>query len=528
MTRLLLIGLLTVLSFSSFADFNENPIPPHVAPKSELTSEYECKSNMNSKVIYVKDIQSCINYVKPFHPIGSPYSWGQCDPSSLPAVNTSKSVACWRIFDYDGSKTMVGLGYIFGMPPTNTQSCPPPDNPDYSVGPNPIDPLKPDGPKACFPVFKPCPLGYFKSEVTLSSGQSQCVKIQCPSRGTRVNNVFNHDGILKVGSSGTYCDGKCSYTIQGGDVPYNNSSFSFGTSNGFVCGQGDTSNVKFTPSDKENDCQTHQLSSGDIYQECTQGEGVSPEDDNAEGDLSEQAQDASVDPSVEPNKYQGADCSMSADKLYCVGTEIIEALDHQTAETKKQQDEKHNKLVKLQKEISEYVETQQRERENKRSKQSQSETSLIVEGLTGIKTAITQQGTGGSSGGGSGGGVDTDTLTEDYNPDSQQVDEAFSQSRSDIESAASDLDNKLDVHKSFYSPDSGFWDSFQSISDLIPSDVACTNPDIDFKDFHMTIDLCSKADLIKAFLGFAMIFATLFRVLYQSQTVLRIVAESKA
>lgn len=388
-----LILIFAAFSFSSIADFNENPRPAHVAPKSELTSEYECASNMNNKVIYVKDIQSCIDYVKPFHPIGSSYSWGACDPSSLPAVNTIKSVACWRIFDYDGSKTMVGLGYIFGMPPKQTQTCPPPENLDYSVGPNPIDPLKPDGPKACFPVFKPCPLGFYANAVASMPGQpEQCVPIQCPSKGQAVNNIKNLQGIIPAGQTGTYCDGLCNYSIQTGGISYQGQQFASGVSLGTQCGQSPISGQKFTPLDKEKSCTEHTLSSGAIFLECTEGTDEPAPDPN-NPDLNLDAKKVDPQPTIDP--FTGIECTTVEDKMSCVGKNVTDAITKQTKDEAKLAAERHNKLLEAQKEITEYVERQQRNREEARK----NDAVTMVEAIQEVNRTLQ---TGGGVGGGTG------------------------------------------------------------------------------------------------------------------------------
>ncbi|MGI2119402.1 hypothetical protein [Shewanella oncorhynchi] len=521
MTRLLLIGLLTVLSFSSFATspIDEITAPDHVPPKVTGTPLFSCNFK---RAPFWSDFSQCkklnedkIRGLSPsvhFDSVNctlsgeivncfSVYSGTRADGSTYSGTINNPNYGTWR-FQYNA----------------DVQECPPDDQPLYKIGPNPINPSDPNSPKACFPVFKPCPLGFFKNEVTLSNGESKCVPITCPDKGTRVNNVFNKNGAIGVGSAGTYCDGKCSYTIQPTDAPYNGSSFVFGTSNGAVCGQGDDKNIKFTPTDKEGTCTTTQLSTGANFQTCTEGDGTAPEEDNAEGELDDKAQDASVDPLTKPSKYQGADCSITADQLYCIGTEIIEALDHQTAETKKQQDEKHNKLVELQKDISEYVENQQRDRATKQSSQSQTETSLILGGLSEITTAVKA-----SSGNGGGTGGDSDSYIEQFDGDSilAKFSSDLDGMSQRIKDANDGLDSKLDEGNSKFGESDPLWNPFKDIPTYLPAEYVCQPFTLGTDEHPMILDLCEYEELIKAVIGFVFIMLTALRLFYQAQIIVR-------
>lgn len=514
MTRLLLIGLLTVLSFSVFADFNENPLPPYVPPESKPVIKYDFFVSKYSLGGLFVDIQTGLDFVKSNYSRGAGYTLESCEIAFDTRVKCSYKFCnvqggCTSGSDLIGTITQRSI---------NSETCPPDSYPDYILGPNPIDPLNPSGPKACFPKFKPCPLGFFKNEVTLSSGESKCVPISCPDKGTRVNNVFNKNGAIGVGSAGTYCDGKCSYTIQPTDAPYNGSSFVFGTSNGAVCGQGQDKDIKFTPTDKEGTCTTSQLSTGANFQTCTEGDGTAPEEDNAEGELDDKAQDASVDPLTKPSKYQGADCSITADQLYCIGTEIIEALDHQTAETKKQQDEKHNKLVELQKDISEYVENQQRDRATKQSSQSQTETNLILGGLSEITTAVKA-----SSGNGGGTGGDSDSYIEQFDGDSilAKFSSDLDGMSQRIKDANDGLDNKLEEGNSKFGESDHLWNPFKDIPTYLPAEYVCQPFTLGTDEHPMILDLCEYEELIKAVIGFVFIMLTALRLFYQAQIIVR-------
>lgn len=518
MTRLLLIGLLTVLPFS-VNSFDEQPVKPWVEPKTDSLKTYTCQNSI--KGIFGKmSISDCkdigLSSLKSTYPTFLIYDCFD-EPGPNVTIDVRGFFKCY-LKPPTTSPATISIAAEWHTPISSpTKLCPPDDFPLYKVGPVPESEQNPTH-EVCKPKFTPCPLGYFKNQVTNSSGQNQCVPVSCPDKGTRVNNVFNKDGILTVGSSGTYCDGKCSYTIQPTDVPYNGSSFSFGTSNGQICGQGDYANIKFTPTDKENSCTTHTLTNGQSYQVCSEGDGSEPQEDNAEGELSNKAQESSVDNTTKPSKYQGADCSITEDKLFCVGTEILESLDHQTAETKKQQDEKHNKMANLQTEIAEYVETKQRERFTLQSNQSQLQTDLIVGGLTQITTAINN-----SNGNGNGNSEGNSDLIEQFDGDSllNQFQSSLDSSSGQLDSANSDLDSKLNEGLSKFGESDTLWNPFKDIPTYLPNEYVC-QPFILSTDEHpLILDLCEYEELIKAVIGFIFIMLTAMRLFYQAQIIVR-------
>lgn len=534
MTRLLLIGLLTVLSFSSFATspIDEQPIKPWVEPKiGDSLVTYYCRTQDGRQGQFglptqnVDTLESCFSKIQALvdYQCSQPQTSGyhSCSNFRQTSTGVAPDINYYLTFSYCYSPTYCGnKSASYGPVNSPKQSpgakeCPPDDFPDYIIGPAPESEQNPTH-EVCKPKFTPCPLGFFKNEVTLSTGESKCVPVTCPDKGTRVNNVFNKNGVIGVGSAGTYCDGKCSYTIQPTDAPYNGSSFVYGTSNGAVCGQGDDANIKFTPTDKEGTCTTTQLSTGANFQTCTEGDATAPEEDNAEGELDDKAQDAAVDPITKPTPYDGADCSVTEDKLFCVGTEIIKALDHQTSETKKQQDEKHNKLVELQKDISEYVENQQRERSNLQSTQSQNETSLILGGLTEITTAIKA----GSSGGGDG---DGESLTEQFDGDSilAQFSSFLDGKNQDIDNANSNLDSALDEGISKFGETDAIWNPFKDIPTYLPTEYTCQPFTLGLDEHPLILDLCEYEDLIKSVIGFVFIMLTAMRLFYQAQIIVR-------
>lgn len=520
MTRLLLIGLLTVLSFSAKA-IDEQPIKPWVEPKVVPTDLGGCDYNYGDN-LQNTSTSSCSDYLySSFSSRSNPTNIVYNNPKSEEGSFYGNPMVTYYIYQPSTPQQSGGFYVTVGRwiksSTSDSKICPPDGFPDYVDGPKPESPQNPTH-EVCFSKFKPCPLGFFKNEVTLSNGESKCVPISCPDKGTRVNNVFNKNGAIGVGSSGTYCDGKCSYTIQPTDAPYNGSSFVFGTSNGAVCGQGQDKDIKFTPTDKEGTCTTSQLSTGANFQICTEGDGTAPEEDNAEGELDDKAQDASVDPLTKPSKYQGADCSITADQLYCVGTEIIEALDHQTAETKKQQDEKHNKLVELQKDITEYVENQQRDRATKQSSQSQTETNLILGGLSEITTAVKA-----SSGNGGGTGGDSDSYIEQFDGDSilAKFSSDLDGMSQRIKDANDGLDNKLEEGNSKFGESDPLWNPFKDIPTYLPAEYVCQPFTLGTDEHPMILDLCEYEELIKAVIGFVFIMLTALRLFYQAQIIVR-------
>lgn len=128
----LAFGLIAALFISNNVQASIYDTATYQAPKIDSKNEYECSPNMSSKVLITTSVTACIDYAKSFHSISSSYSWGACEPTSPPAVNTSKAVSCRRVFNYDGSSSPVVVGSIFGLPPKQSISCPPDNYPNYT------------------------------------------------------------------------------------------------------------------------------------------------------------------------------------------------------------------------------------------------------------------------------------------------------------------------------------------------------------------------------------------------------------
>jgi hypothetical protein len=367
LTRLLLLTL-SAFSFTVFSDFNENPVASHVAPETKSMPTFYYGTTQ-----YPETKDHC-----PFHIAGGP-TGGSCNLSF-----TSKFIKD----DFDGTSSQTNVtcevtcksntSGIPGDDRTNTTTyktlltvkfvtssfCPPVAHPKYVQGPFPVDPLNADSTKVCFPRFKPCPLGYFAHAVTPSSGVEQCVPVSCPSKGSSVNNIKNFQNVLPVSGAGTFCDGLCSYSVEQGAISYQGQKFASGISNGAVCGQSPTDKNKFTSLEDDDSCQEHTLTSGAIFQDCSDGVDE-PVDEQP--DPTPTVEDALVDEDVVVDPFTGIDCKVVEDKMSCVGENITDAITEQTKKQAKLDAEKHNKLVNQQKEISDYVENQANKRFEKQT-----------------------------------------------------------------------------------------------------------------------------------------------------------------
>lgn len=522
MTRLLLIGLLTVLSFSAYS-LDEQPIKPWVETKKVPTDLGSCD------LYYANDPTSLV-------------SFSDCKSQAETSARKMGATAQWdmggittQAFDYYGSPAYwvflevrntsggkVTAAKWVKQQSSTSEVCPPDGAPEYTVGPVPESPQNPTH-QVCKMKFEPCPLGFFAKAVSNSSGGApQCVPINCPSKGAQSNSVANWNGMLKVNDIGIYCDGRCAYQLD--SVPYTGASFVTGTSLGSICGQGNPNEAKLTPKDSESTCETYQLSSGGSFISCD-GKNEIPEPDTGEGDLKPAADTAKVDPNQKPSKYQGADCTNSADKMTCVGTDIVNALDHQTEQNKLQSDEKHNKNILFQLAINEYLEKNNRERANRLSSDMQNQTQQFVYGINSVTNAINQNGgTGGSGGLGKDELDDSlDKLVETFDGDSviAQLASFLDEKNSQLDSANNELESKLNEGLSKFNDTDAVWEPFKRIPDMLPPEYSC-QPFILSIDAHpLTLDFCEYEDLIKRVIGFVFILLTALRLFYQAQVIIR-------
>lgn len=390
-----LILIFAAFSFSSIAALNENPILEHVPPKQETIEKFKC--GMDGLLYTLEQYPSCQKAYENYHlnRLSTSVS-ASCDGRDSNGVpkNLMNCTYSWKLSNgstASGSQTHTGAWRVQGS--QTYQLCPPDTYPNYTVGPNPIDPSDPNSTKACFPKFKPCPLGYYANAVTTSAAQpEQCVPIQCPAKGQAVNNIKNLQGIIPAGESGTYCDGLCNYSIQPGGISYQGEQFASGVSLGSQCGQSPVTGQKFTPLDKEKTCTEHTLSStGATFLECLEGtDEPVPDPDSPLPTLDESK--VPDEPVVDP--FTGIECTTVEDKMSCVGKNVTDALTKQTKDQAKLAAERHNKMLEAQREITEYVERQQQKREDARK----SDAVTMVEAIQEVNRTLQTVGGGGGAG----------------------------------------------------------------------------------------------------------------------------------
>lgn len=398
---ILLFAAFSFFSSAISAALDENPIKPHVPPKSTGTPLFSCNYK---DAPFWSDFSECKKYYEDRIRGLSP----SVHFDSVNCTLSGEIVNCVSVYSgtradgstYSGTINEPNYGTWRFQHNADVQSCPPDDMPLYKIGPNPIDPTNPNSAKACFPVFKPCPLGFYANAVASSSGgPEQCVPIQCPSKGTAVTNIKNLANVIPNGSAGTYCDGLCNYSIEAGGIAYQGQQFASGVSMGSQCGQSPVKGQKFTPLDKEKNCTEYDLQGADAtFLECNEGtiEEPVPDTDNPAPDV----ENAKVDENPVIDPFTGVECTTVDDKMSCVGGNITDAITKQTKDQAKLDAQRHNKLVEQQKDITAYVEEQQRKREDARK----IDAVTMVEAIQEVNRTL--QTSGGSTGGGTTGGTD--------------------------------------------------------------------------------------------------------------------------
>lgn len=411
-----LILLLAAFSFFSSAisaALDENPIKPYVPPKVSKVVLHKCKV---WGAYYDSSISDCVKSVNEAYlawqtsiyapravrnpncyiegDINTYNGFFRCTIQYVGSIDSNGNIVGW------GTTPVEFFGGIQPQPSKDTETCPPDDQPLYKVGPKPIDPSNPNSANACFPVFKPCPLGFYANAVTGSSGgPEECVPIQCPSKGTAVTNIKNISNVIPNGAAGTYCDGLCNYSIEAGGIAYQGQQFASGVSMGSQCGQSPVKGQKFTPLDKEKNCTEYELQGADAtFLECNEGtiDEPVPDTDNPAPDV----ENAKVDENPVIDPFTGVECTTVDDKMSCVGGNITDAITKQTKDQAKLDAQRHNKLVEQQKDITAYVEEQQRKREDARK----TDAVTMVEAIQEVNRTL--QTSGGSTGGGTTGGTD--------------------------------------------------------------------------------------------------------------------------
>lgn len=414
---ILLFAAFSFFSSAISAALDEQPVKPWIEPKSDLRTTYTCRNPGGTALVTGVKQEECMSflfsrYVPPVicgnvsgcreitytnpHTKANSCSSSRCIFQSDRTTKTRVDVngGTWSYSVYNEKN--IDMGYANSPESNSAQTCPPDEAPTYKIGPVQESIEKPNH-MVCKPQFTPCPLGFYPHAVSASSGGTEsCVPIECPAKGTQMTGTIkNLAGVIPVGGSGTYCDGLCNYSIENGS----NLNFVSGVSMGSQCGQSPVKGQKFTPLDKEKNCTEYQLTGADAtFLDCQEGTTDEPVPDttNPAPDVTK----AKVDETPVIDPFTGVECTTVDDKMSCVGKNITDALTKQTKDESKLAAERHNKLVEQQKDITAYVEEQQRKREESRK----NDTVTMIEAIQEVNRTL--QTSGGSTGGGTTGGTD--------------------------------------------------------------------------------------------------------------------------
>ena len=393
---ILLFAAFSFFSSTISAALNETPVAPWVEPKSDSTQTWSCtKSSDNTQVRTTAEACAAIhNGLVP----------APTESKTYTDCKYVQSGSSYRFSCQMNGRTSSGwtnLGRVeFGKrdspDSSQTKTCPPDGSPKYKIGPVQESPQNPTH-LVCKMQFTPCPLGFYSHAVSTSSGGTEsCVPINCPAKGTQMSGTIkNLAGVIPLGGSGTYCDGLCNFSIENGS----NLNFVSGVSLGSQCGQSPTEGQKFTPTDKESKCTEYQLTGADAtFLDCQEGtiDEPIPDTSNPLPDV----ENSKVDETPPIDPFTGVECTTVDDKMSCIGKNITDALTKQTKDDAKLAAQRHNKLVEQQKDITAYVEEQQRKREDSRK----NDAVTMIEAIQEVNRTI--QTSGGSTGGGTTGGTD--------------------------------------------------------------------------------------------------------------------------
>lgn len=409
---ILIFAAFSFFSNLTFAALDEMPIKPWVEPKVDGSKfAYDCRATGGTLLQPQITLEACQTFL--FERLSYPTT--PCDTVSCrwykmtnPHLKVGSCVNglpnCIFQFDLTSYTVVSGgrvseylqrdqdMGYANNNKPITVKTCPPtPDSP-YTVGPVPESDQNPTH-EVCKMKFTPCPLGYYANAVSTMPGQAaQCVPIQCPAKGQQSTSIKNLKGIIPLGGSGTYCDGLCNYSIEAGSIAYAGQQFATGVSLGSQCGQSPVDGQKFTPLDKEKNCTEYTLSgTGASFLECLEGTDEPAPDPN-NPDLNLDAKKVDPQPTIDP--FTGIECTTVEDKMSCVGKNVTDAITKQTKDEAKLAAERHNKLLEAQKEITDYVERQQRNREEARK----NDAVTMVEAIQEVNRTLQTGGGGGGTG----------------------------------------------------------------------------------------------------------------------------------
>lgn len=261
--------------------------------------------------------------------------------------------------------------------------CPPDGFPAYTFGP--VTSYDGTADNVCYPEEEQCPLGYYPAKV-----RGQCVPLKCDDAGLK-KTIYDMGMHVPFGASGTYCDGRCSWSVDASSKPYTGSNVVTGVSLGAQCGTDFSATsgsfVEGTPD--ENGCERQKLSTGATFLTCAnQSDEDDPDaedtppgmDPDALADLEQKQEDVP--------KHAFEECSMEGDVLTCVGKNLNDAINDSTETQAKLAAERHNKMVKAQKEVTEWLDNQQEARQ----KRADTNAAMVGQAVNALGTQIAQGG----------------------------------------------------------------------------------------------------------------------------------------
>lgn len=225
-----------------------------------------------------------------------------------------------------------------------TKTCPPDDTElyNYIIGKDFNDDGEVD---MCFPEEdNSCPEGYLKLPIKID-GELQCKPVECDSAGD--SKSIWAQGSIYTNNQGTYCDGSCAHTVEGGqnDDGFKGNIRIFAVSTGESCGQG----YDFSMHDGDgSDCQSVDVGTGTNFLSCPEGNDDNsdnpdePDDtpDEPPVDLEEEKADDDDLPDIPTNEESCAENDPS-----CEIRNLKEKLETENDEKKQQDNSLHNKNI---------------------------------------------------------------------------------------------------------------------------------------------------------------------------------------
>lgn len=254
-------------------------------------------------------------------------------PSDNGYVSVTCSAVKWRLapsLEWVETSSKWIKTYNHPYETTEINVCPPPGFVEHQT---PVDTDDDGEADSCGKRLErpTCPDGYYKFPV-----DGECVSIDCAPDGT-ADTIWG-DGGTYSGNKGTYCDGQCAYSVDGGQ----NETGTGGNfplkvvSNGAVCGDG---TEKWHSDGNENEnCATTTVETGAEFVSCTNGNS-----DNGEPTTDPVNFDELKDEEIGEIESVSEDCDVM--DTACEMRNMQEKLDAENLELKTEQQEQHNKQI---------------------------------------------------------------------------------------------------------------------------------------------------------------------------------------